>query len=196
MNSFNPTTKTQEALQEALQTASSNGNPDIRPAHLLAAILSQEGGIAAPVLKATGVDPDTVLKEARELVDSYPKAEGANMANPQFNRDGLNVLTKSQELAGELAELTETARAGRTAPAAMSGGRKVLVPRTHENGARCSGVSKCTTCISPCTPASVRPATVSGSSSTRSTVHRARSSSSCTVRRPGWRAHPWKSRPS
>ena len=104
MNSFNPTTKTQEALQEALQTASSNGNPDIRPAHLLAAILSQEGGIAAPVLKATGVDPDTVLKEARELVDSYPQAEGANMANPQFNRDGLNVLTKSQELAGELGD--------------------------------------------------------------------------------------------
>ena len=104
MNSFNPTTKTQEALQEALQTASSNGNPDIRPAHLLAAILSQEGGIAAPVLKATGVDPDTVLKEARELVNSYPKAEGANMANPQFNRDGLNVLTKSQELAGELGD--------------------------------------------------------------------------------------------
>ena len=30
MNSFNPTTKTQEALQDALQTASSNGNPDIR----------------------------------------------------------------------------------------------------------------------------------------------------------------------
>ena len=34
---FNPTTKTQQALQDALQTASSNGNPDIRPAHLLAA---------------------------------------------------------------------------------------------------------------------------------------------------------------
>lgn len=104
MSSFNPTTKTQEALQEALQTASANGNPDIRPAHLLAAILGQEGGIAAPVLKATGVGPDTVLKEARELVNSYPSAEGANMSNPQFNRDGLNVLTKSQELAGELGD--------------------------------------------------------------------------------------------
>ncbi|WP_288748216.1 ATP-dependent chaperone ClpB [uncultured Corynebacterium sp.] len=104
MSSFNPTTKTQEALQEALQTASANGNPDIRPAHLLAAILGQEGGIAAPVLKATGVDPDTVLKEARELVNSYPSAEGVNMSNPQFNRDGLNVLTKSQELAGELGD--------------------------------------------------------------------------------------------
>ena len=104
MNSFNPTTKTQEALQQALATASSNGNPDIRPAHLLAAILDQKDGIAVPVLKATGVDPDTVLSEARALVNSYPKAEGQNMANPNFNRDGLNVLTRAQELAGELGD--------------------------------------------------------------------------------------------
>ena len=104
MNSFNPTTKTQEALQQALAKASANGNPDIRPAHLLAAILDQKDGIAVPVLKATGVDPDTVLAEARALVDSYPKAEGQNMANPNFNRDGLNVLTNAQELAGELGD--------------------------------------------------------------------------------------------
>ena len=104
MNSFNPTTKTQEALQQALKVASANGNPDIRPAHLLAAILEQKDGIAAPVLKATGVDPDTVLKEARELIDALPKAEGANMANPNFNRDALNVLTRAQELAGELGD--------------------------------------------------------------------------------------------
>ena len=104
MNSVNPTTKTQEALQQALAKASANGNPDIRPAHLLAAILDQKDGIAVPVLKATGVDPDTVLAEARALVDSYPKAEGQNMANPNFNRDGLNVLTNAQELAGELGD--------------------------------------------------------------------------------------------
>ena len=104
MSSFNPTTKTQEALQQALQTASANGNPDIRPAHLLAAILEQKDGIAAPVLKATGVDPETVLKEARQLIDALPKAEGANMANPNFNRDALNVLTRAQELAGELGD--------------------------------------------------------------------------------------------
>ncbi|MGD7001556.1 ATP-dependent chaperone ClpB [Corynebacterium halotolerans] len=104
MSSFNPTTKTQEALQSALQAASANGNPDIRPAHLLAAILDQAEGVAAPVLKATGVDPQTVLKEAQDLVNSYPKAEGANLANPNFNRDALNALTASQELAGELGD--------------------------------------------------------------------------------------------
>ena len=104
MSSFNPTTKTQEALQQALQQASAKGNPDIRPAHLLEAILKQEDGIAAPVLQATGADPQTVAKEAAELVDSYPKAEGQNMANPNFNRDGLNALNAAQELAGELGD--------------------------------------------------------------------------------------------
>ena len=104
MASFTPTTKTQEAIQQALQKASAAGNPDIRPAHLLQAILTQEDGIAAPVLKATGVDPDTVAREAGELVAGYPKAEGQNMANPNFNRDALNALNASQELAGQLGD--------------------------------------------------------------------------------------------
>ena len=104
MSSFKPTTKTQEALQTALQQASANGNPDIRPAHLLAAILGQEDGIAAPVLRATGVDPETVRKEAEALIKGYPKAEGSGLANPNFNRDGLNVFNAAQELAGELGD--------------------------------------------------------------------------------------------
>ena len=104
MNSFNPTTKTSEAMQAALQQASANGNPDIRPAHLLVAILDQADGVAAPVLTATGVDPKTILTEAQKLVDGYPKASGSNLANPNFNRDALNALTASQELAGELGD--------------------------------------------------------------------------------------------
>ena len=73
MNSFNPTTKTQEALQQALQDASSKGNPDIRPAHLLAAILSQKDGIAAPVLKATAfvVDHDLVVLPQPPVIDPF-----------------------------------------------------------------------------------------------------------------------------
>ncbi|MCL0246566.1 ATP-dependent chaperone ClpB [Corynebacterium sp. CCM 8835] len=104
MSSFTPTTKTQQAMQAALQAASANGNPDIRPAHLLVAILDQTDGIAAPVLKAAGTDPDAVLAEARTLVAGYPKAQGANLANPNFNRDALNALTAAQELTGELGD--------------------------------------------------------------------------------------------
>ena len=47
MDSFNPTTKTQAALTSALQAASAAGNPEIRPAHLLMALLTQTDGIAA-----------------------------------------------------------------------------------------------------------------------------------------------------
>ena len=67
MSSFNPTTKTQEALQTAVQLASAKGNPDVRPAHLLVGVLDQPDGIAAPVLQAAGADPKAVLDAARKL---------------------------------------------------------------------------------------------------------------------------------
>ena len=51
------------------------------------------------------------------------------------------------------------------------------------------------TCPRACTPASVRPATVSVTGS-RAMVAMAASSVSCTVRRPGWVAQPAKSVPS
>lgn len=104
MNSFTPTTKTQAALQAALQSASQKGNPDIRPAHMLVALLEQEDSIARPVLEAAGVTVAPVLTQARDIVAGYPQASGEAMANPNFNRDALNALTTAQELAGELGD--------------------------------------------------------------------------------------------
>ncbi|NMF10052.1 ATP-dependent chaperone ClpB [Corynebacterium xerosis] len=102
--SFTPTTKTNEALQAALKSASAAGNPDIRPGHLLVALLEQPDGIAGPLLTAAGVEPTGALARARALVAGYPNAQGSNMANPQFNRDALNALTVAEELAGELGD--------------------------------------------------------------------------------------------
>ena len=104
MSGFTPTTRTQEAMQAALQSASAKGNPDIRPAHLLVAILEQEDSIARPVLQAAGVDADGVLADARDLVAGYATAAGDGLANPNFNRDALNALTAAQELAAELGD--------------------------------------------------------------------------------------------
>ena len=67
-------------------------------------VLDQPDGIAAPVLQAAGADPKAVLDAARKLVDSFPSAQGSNMANPNLNRDALNALTAAQELAGELGD--------------------------------------------------------------------------------------------
>ena len=98
------TQKTQEALQQAQMRAAAAGNPEIRPAHVLEALLKQLDGIAAPVLKATGVDPETVAREAGELISAYPSAQGQNMANPGINRDLQVALSAAQDLAGELGD--------------------------------------------------------------------------------------------
>ena len=102
--SFTPTTKTGEVLQDALKAASNAGNPDIRPAHILVALLQQQDGIAAPLLEAAGTNPAAVLTRSKELSQGYPSASGANLANPQFNRDAINALNAAEELAGELGD--------------------------------------------------------------------------------------------
>jgi len=103
VDSFNPTTKTQAALTAALQAASAAGNPEIRPAHLLVALLDQTDGIAAPLLKAVGVDPATVRREAQDLVDRLPRATGAT-TQPQLGREALAAITAAQRLATELGD--------------------------------------------------------------------------------------------
>ncbi|WP_216894308.1 ATP-dependent chaperone ClpB [Nocardia alni] len=103
MDSFNPTTKTQAALTAALQAASAAGNPEIRPAHLLVALLDQTDGIAAPLLKAVAVDPATVRREAQDIVDRLPRASGAT-TSPQLGREALAAITAAQQLATELGD--------------------------------------------------------------------------------------------
>ncbi|MFR9750577.1 ATP-dependent chaperone ClpB [Nocardia sp. 004] len=103
MDSFNPTTKTQAALTAALQAASAAGNPEIRPAHLLVALLDQTDGIAAPLLKAVGTDPAPIRREAQDIVDRLPSATGAT-TTPQLGREALAAITAAQRAATELGD--------------------------------------------------------------------------------------------
>ncbi|EYT56423.1 ATPase AAA [Dietzia sp. UCD-THP] len=104
MSQFNPTTKTQAALSAAVQSASAAGNPDVRPGHLLVALLEQQDGIATPLLQACGVDPKLALSQAQALTASYPSASGSGLAAPNFNRDALAVISFSQNLATEMGD--------------------------------------------------------------------------------------------
>ena len=103
MDSFNPTTKTQAALTAALQAASSAGNPEIRPAHLLMALLQQTDGIAGPLLEAVGVQPAAVRAEAQRLVDRLPTSSGAT-SQPQLSRESLAAINTAQQLATEMGD--------------------------------------------------------------------------------------------
>ena len=103
MDSFNPTTKTQAALTAALQAASSAGNPEIRPAHLLMALLTQTDGIAGPLLEAVGVDPATVRTQDQALLDRLPTSSGAT-SQPQLSRESLAAINTAQQLATEMGD--------------------------------------------------------------------------------------------
>ena len=66
------THKSQEALSDAVRRATAGGNPHVDPLHLLAALIEQSGGTAAPLLRAVGVDPAAVLKAAATCCPRCP----------------------------------------------------------------------------------------------------------------------------
>jgi ATP-dependent Clp protease ATP-binding subunit ClpB len=65
------------------------------------ALLTQNDGIAAPLLEAVGVDPATIRTETQRLIDRLPSASGA-ASTPQLARDALAAITTAQNLATEM----------------------------------------------------------------------------------------------
>ena len=94
------TTKSQEAVAAAVQQATAAGNPEVEPAHLLAALLAQADGIAVPLLQAAGVDPEAARRETAALLQRLPSA-GGGTAPPRTSRNLLQTLTVAQESAEE-----------------------------------------------------------------------------------------------
>jgi ATP-dependent Clp protease ATP-binding subunit ClpB len=90
------TTKSQEALSAAAGQAAAGGHPHVEPAHLLAALVSQPGGVATGLLEAVGVAPAVVADRARGLLAALPSATGSSVAAPQLSRQALRVLTTAQ----------------------------------------------------------------------------------------------------
>ena len=98
------TTKSQEALAAAATNASTAGNPQIEPAHLLKALMDQREGVAVAVLKATGANVDAVSVKASDIISQLPSASGANTAQAQLNRAGLQALQAAENYARELGD--------------------------------------------------------------------------------------------
>lgn len=98
------TTKSQEALAAAATNASTAGNPQIEPAHLLKALMDQREGVAVAVLKATGANADAVSVKASDIISQLPSASGSNTAQAQLNRAGLQALQAAENYARELGD--------------------------------------------------------------------------------------------
>ena len=96
------TRKSQEAISGAVRRATTDGNPAVEPLHLLATLISQEGGTAAPLLRAVGADPAAVLRSTENLIARLPKAAGSTVSAPDTSRALLATLATAAKRAKEL----------------------------------------------------------------------------------------------
>ena len=76
MNLNNYTIKSQEAIQQALQIASSNGQQAIEPAHILKGILEVDENVTPFLLKKLNINPASFTKTVDSMIQSLPKVSG------------------------------------------------------------------------------------------------------------------------
>ncbi len=89
------TQKTQEALVAARDRAAAAGQAEIRPLHLLAALLADPGGVAAQLLGRMGVDLQQLGVELTALVNRLPRQSGG--AEPALSRELRELLVAAHE---------------------------------------------------------------------------------------------------
>ena len=85
------TVKSQEALQAAQGLASENGNPEVLPLHLMAALLQDREGVVLPVLEKVGAGVPALSSAIDTAIARLPKVQGA-AAQPQLSAAATRVL--------------------------------------------------------------------------------------------------------
>ena len=71
------TSRFQEALQTAQSIAVGKDNNYIEPAHVYLALLRQDGGAAASILRQAGVDANALRQQVEKIVDDLPRVSNA-----------------------------------------------------------------------------------------------------------------------
>lgn len=98
------TTKSQEALSAAAMNASTAGNPQLEPAHLLKALMDQREGVAVALLRATGTDPDAVSVQASTEIKALPSTSGSSVQQAQLSRTAMQAIKNAQNEAERLGD--------------------------------------------------------------------------------------------
>ena len=104
MAEYNLTTKSQDALSSAVQSAAAAGHPHVEPVHLLDALLGQPDGIARPLLTAAGTDAASVASRTKEMLSRLPSASGATVSAPGLSRQSIAVVNAAAALAKSLGD--------------------------------------------------------------------------------------------
>src|SRR5450755_5079761 len=78
MNVERMTQRFQEALNTAYSRALSERQTQTTPEHVLAAVLDQPEGIAAPILAKAGLDASAVTGKVDQAIGQLPRFSGSN----------------------------------------------------------------------------------------------------------------------
>ncbi|TLU76581.1 ATP-dependent chaperone ClpB [Mannheimia varigena] len=101
MNFEKMTTKLQEALAESQSLAVGKDNPYIEPAHLLYALVKQDGGSVAPLFTALNINVQTLISELQAILDRLPQVQGGNT---QVSQQLVRLLNQSDKLAQQFGD--------------------------------------------------------------------------------------------
>jgi len=91
------TAASQQAISEAIQSATAAGNPQLEPVHVLVALLGQTEGLAVELLRAAGADVQGAGRRARAAFSALPSASGSAVTQPKPSA----ALSRALETAGK-----------------------------------------------------------------------------------------------
>ncbi|MFQ6166601.1 ATP-dependent chaperone ClpB [Bifidobacterium longum] len=80
------TTMAQEAVGDAIQSASAAGNAQVETLHVMDALLRQENGVVRSLIKAAGGDPQAIGAAVRNALVALPSASGSSTSQSQASR--------------------------------------------------------------------------------------------------------------
>ncbi|WP_374457123.1 ATP-dependent chaperone ClpB [Nocardioides sp.] len=96
------TTRSREVIEAAQLAATTGGNSNTEPIHLLVALLKQEDGTSRSLVQKAGVDPATLLAKAEGVQQQLPRATGSTVQQPSASGALTRVLAQSLDLAASM----------------------------------------------------------------------------------------------
>ena len=91
------TNMAQEAIGDAIQSASAAGNPQVDPLHLLDALLREQGGVVKGLIEAAGGNWQRIGTRVRQALTQLPAASGESTTQPQASRQLTVALANAQK---------------------------------------------------------------------------------------------------
>lgn len=92
MNFNNFTTKSQEAVQQAIDLAQAKSQQIIEPAHLLMSVMMKGEDVVQFLFGKTGIQPSVIQSAVEQIIAGYPRVSGGE---PYFSRETNEVLQKA-----------------------------------------------------------------------------------------------------